>query len=163
MPVDAPPLRLNSGLVAIAWVKSIPAVQALADQPPVGRSLPAGNPPPWVANATGFIQLTTVGGTPHPDYALRRPVVQLQAWAGKNSSKLGPWDTAGRLAEIVLEAIYTEHLARAVLQPRVGTKVYQAAQIIEVNARSEPREITGDPSGYARMMFQFELNWVIVP
>jgi hypothetical protein len=149
---------LNNDLVAIAWVSRIPAVAALATQPPVGGSVPA-DATSWAA--TGFIEVLTTGGSPDPEYRRRRPVVTAFCWAVKIGSKKPPWSAAGRLAEYIFDACYTEHLTHALITPVAEGITYPTAQIQEVNAPlSEPRKVPNDPAGYARYMIDFEMMWV---
>jgi hypothetical protein len=157
--MTAPALTLNSDLVAQSWVRRIPAVVALAGVPPVGMTVPAGENPSWAA--TGFIQVLVVGGSSHPDFELRRPVVSIMTHAVKVTSKEPPWNVAGRLAEYVFKACYDfDRAHNGSLEVVAGTRQYPNAQIIEVNALSEPRAVPGDPAGYARYMFDLQLEWV---
>lgn len=157
--MSAPAPVLNNGLVARSWISAIPLVAALtAPSPaPVGLTVPA-DPTSWADS--GFIQVLTTGGSPNPEYRLRQPVVTVITWATKIGSKKPPWATAGRLAEYVLAACYSEHQIREILAISAGGITYPSAQVIEVLALSEPREVPGDPAGYARYTFDFELLWV---
>lgn len=151
------PTVLNNDLVAQAWVRSIPRVAALATPAPVGMTVPA-DATSWAS--TGFLQVMTTGGSPHPDFPYRQPVVTVFGWGVSLGGKKPPWDVAGRLVEYVLTACYDEHAVKRVLAVTAGGQTYPDAQIIEVNARSEPRPVPGDPAGYARYMLDVEIGWV---
>lgn len=156
--MSAPAPVLNNSLVAQSWVRQIPLVAALATPPPVGLTLPA-NPASWAV--TGYLQVLTVGGSPDLDYPLHRPVVTVFAWATVLGSKKPPWAMAGRLAHYVFNACYAERtVIRKILSITLGGETYPPAQIIEATALTEPREVPGDPSGYARYQLDFELMWV---
>jgi len=156
--VSAPAPTLNSDLVAVAWVASIPRVAVLAASPPIAGSVPA-QPTSWAL--TGFLELLTTGGSPHPEYRQRRPVVTVFAWAVKIGSKKPPWSQAARLAEYVFDACYDEQLAHQLFPNITAEGVhYPTAQVQEISAISEPRKIPNDPAGYARYTFDFEMLWV---
>jgi hypothetical protein len=152
-------LVLNNDLVAMTWLRGVPAIAALADPAPVGSELPA-NAASW--STTGFYTVLTTGGSPHADFRLRRPVVTVFCWAVKVGSKKPPWEEAARLAEYVLAACYDEtaNSAHAALTPVIGGKTYPTALIKEINALAEPRKIPGDEGGYARYTVDVELLWV---
>jgi hypothetical protein len=156
--MSAPAPVLNNDVVAIAWVAAIPAVAALAAQPPVGATLPAGAPPSWAA--TGFLQVLTTGGSPHPDFPFRQPVATIFTWATRTGSKKPPWDAAARLAEYVFAACYAETPAHSRLVPVAGGVTYPPVLVKTANALSEPRKIPGDPAGFARYMLDIQLKWV---
>lgn len=157
--MTAPALVLNNDLVAMTWLRGVPAIAALATPAPVGSELPA-DATSWAA--TGFYTVLTTGGTPHADFRLRRPVVTIFSWAVKIGSKKPPWEEAARLAEYVFAACYDEtaNSAHATITPVIGTKTYPTALIKEINCLAEPRKVPGDDGGYARYMTDLELSWV---
>lgn len=155
--MSAPAVRLNNDIVAINWIKSIPLVAALATPPPVAATVPA-KAETWAS--TGFYEVPTTGGSPHPDFPYRRPVVTVFCWAVDLGGKKPPWGAAARLAEYLFDACYDETLVKKVLEITAGTEAYPAAQIIEVNCLAEPRKIPGEATGYARYMIDIQLGWV---
>jgi hypothetical protein len=159
--MTAPALVLGNDIVAKAWLRSIPRIAALNPaSPPVGMTLPAGDPPSWAD--TGFITVRTVGGTPHADFALRAPVFMVQAVAVKSrATKEPPWNVASRLAQYVFDACYDEALVHVDIPVVEGSRVYPDAHIVEITApATEPRPITNDPAGFARYTLDFEMRWV---
>jgi hypothetical protein len=145
--VSIPP---NSGLVAVAWTRGI-AASGPFDPSRVATKLPSDDAP----LALGFVQLTTVGGTPDIDIPARRPVVQVDAWAAGTNGGKPPAGRAWVLAEVVRLA--TEHTAyrRTIAMP----SGYDPARVMCVRAISEPREVLSDPGRYARVQFDMIIDW----
>lgn len=144
-------LRPNSDLVAQAWLRTIDEVVN------VGMTVP-DQESSWAAD--GFVQEMVTGGDPHPDFALRRPIVTCWCWAVKVGSRKPPWELAAGLAEAICQAAYDEAHVRVPLTITAGSKTYRSAIIKEVLVRTEPRPMPGDPGGRARYMIDLEFDWV---
>ena len=94
-PVPAGPYYPTSPLVAVAWLG-----QRVAGLAPgmVATRLPR-DLSTWAD--LGFVQATVVTGTPDVDVPIRRPLVQVDAWAHSPDGVKPPVNKAARLAELV--------------------------------------------------------------
>src|ERR1039458_9961053 len=80
-------------LVSMAWVGSI---DGLSPQM-VATQLPAVSQ--W--SATGFVTVSVVGGTPHPNLPLSQPVIQCDCYAVKPNSNKPNWLLAAAIASAI--------------------------------------------------------------
>lgn len=154
MPIaPTPPYPPTNALVAVAWLSQRVAE---LDAAMVATRLPR-DPATW-ADA-GFVQATVVGGTPDIDVPIRRPVVQIDAWAVTYSdgtiSQKPPVGKANRLAEAIRLATESpQAFGQAVMLPTN----YAGARVLSVYPISEPSEIE-DPAGYARLTMDLVFEW----
>jgi len=105
----------------------------------------------------GFVQASVVTGTPDVDVPIRRPLVQIDAWAHSPDGVKPPVNKAARLAELVRVA--TELPTAKYSTPVAMPANYAGAVVLSVWPASEPAEVTDDPSGFARITFDLELRW----
>lgn len=136
--------------VVIAWLKTLTGVPT--DK--IATSLPADNAS-WAPS--GFIQVTTVGGSPAVHVPVFNPVVQVDCWANNVDSQRPPWGKASSLAERIMWATY------AVTQPGrfdLGADVHQP-RLMSVYPLSEPRRIVSDPANFARVQFDLTVRWTL--
>lgn len=153
--MSAPVLKpVNSELVAVAWAKSIPGIPAGK----VATTLPPRNA--W--QSTGFVTVDAiVGGTPHPDVPLYRPVIQLSFWAARTGSSITPpWAEAFILSEYVKRATEVDSLYRsAVLEIPFG---FEQALVRDVTVTIENRRHPiPSAESYARVTMDVLLEWTI--
>jgi len=149
-----PTLRPNTDLVVQAWLASIPGLPGQQ----IGPQLPEDNST-W--SASGFIQTTTVGGTPNAYYRLAKPVLQLDFWAVNPTSAKAPWGKANSLAEIVRAATYDPTSFEQVLA-LPGS--YAPARLMSAYFLDEPRRVYGatqDLAAYARYTVNCQLVWTV--
>ncbi|MFE7237186.1 hypothetical protein [Streptomyces sp. NPDC057580] len=140
----------NTELVAVAWLSSAAGIEAGQ----VATTLPT-DASAWEAN--GFVHVVgAVGGTPKLDFALREPVVQVDAYAVNTSSGKPPWGRAASLMELIVAATYDEAGLQRVLTLRPG---YPQARVLTAHFASEPRRMPGDDSSYARYQADLALHW----
>lgn len=157
-PLPVGPYPPNNELVAVAWLGQRVAGLLPAS---VGTTLPV-DITKWAD--TGFLQVSALpGGLPDVDVPLRRPILQLDAWATANTSGTAssikpPWNLANRLVELVrlaTEAGQTGYYGKPVTMPaNYGPARVQAAYLV-----SEPRRVNDDPSGYARFTVDLAIDW----
>jgi hypothetical protein len=134
--------------VTTAWLAGVTGV------PAAGGDLPTDNTT-WAAS--GFAQVTTVGGTPDVDVPLRRPVVRVSCWACRTpADDTPPWGQAEALAEAIADATWSAGVGRTVTLP-TG---YRSARVLSVVVVGEPRRIPSDPAGYARVDLDLSVDWV---
>lgn len=141
----------NTELVAKAWLQTLPGV-------PVGQintTLPTDTSK-WAA--TGFIQITSVGGNPGLYSPMRMPVVQLDFWAVSPSSEKAPWGKANNLAETVVAGCYIRELQEKIVD--LGS--FGKAFVREAFPLTEPRRIPDEQSDYARYQADFHFFWTAV-
>lgn len=155
-PIPAGPYLPNSGLVAQAWLGQ--RVDGLTPSM-VAAALPR-DVTAWADQ--GFVQATIVPGTPDMDTGARAPLVQVDCWAvalnaGAVSTK-PPVYRAWRLAELIVRA--TENDRQSFGLPVVLPANYLPARVQSVRPVTEPSEVPGDPSGYARITLDLALDWV---
>lgn len=147
-------LHTPTDLVAVAWVKTIPGI--VVDG--VATQLPADETQ-WAAN--GFIVVpTAIGGTPHPNMPIRRPVCQVECWATMPGSDKLPWGLASNLAMTVIAATYDRTTFGRALNIDAGGVTYPTARVLAATALTEPRRIWSDVGDYAGFTFDLSLTWV---
>lgn len=151
MSLPAGPYLPTSPVVAVAWLRSRAGIVAGQVATKLPRELAT-----WAE--LGFVQATIVPGSVDDDLRIRRPLVQVDAWAHSPEGVRPPVGKAARLAELVLKATETseQEYGRAIdLGPN-----YLPARVLAAHSPTEPSEVEGDPSGFARVTFDFVLNWV---
>lgn len=155
LPTPPPPVA-NNDLVTMAWIRTIPGV----DFNQVGTTLP-GDASKW--SAAGFIQITSVGGSPHPDIPTHRPVMGIDTWAvgvsqtGEAGGK-PPWGKANALAEMIRAGCYRNTELGVI--PLNAPGLY--ARVQSVMPTTEPFRMPGDDARYARYHLDLQLIWVDV-
>lgn len=143
--------KANTELVAVAWLSSATGIEAGQ----VATTLPS-DAAAWETN--GFVHVVgAVGGSPQLDYALREPVVQVDAYAVNLSSGKPPWGKAASLMELLVAATYDEAGLQRVLTLRPG---YPQARVLTAHLMSEPRRMPGDDASFARFQADFVLHWI---
>lgn len=142
-------LHPTNELVAVAWLKG---VTGLGDR--VATELPSDNTS-WAAS--GFVQVTAIGGTPEATMPVARPAISVDCWAVNADTGRPPWGRANQLAEYVRAAVH-DHTAtpRAVTMPAA----YAGARVLTAYMLNEPRRIRTDPADYARFNFDLHLSWI---
>lgn len=153
--MSAPLLKpVNNELVAVAWAQSIPGI-------PAGRV--ATTLPPlekWVD--TGFVTVSAVvGGTPHPDAPLYRPVIQFGFWSARGgSSTTPPWGVAFTLSEWVKRAceVDSPHRSKVLTIPLD----FEQALVRDATALTENRRHpVPSAESYAHVIMDVQLEWTI--
>lgn len=141
--------RPNSELVAIAWLKGVPALPTGQ----VGTTLPADE----TKYPNGFLQVAGVGGSPKANVPVRRPVVRVSCWMPTSSKPR--FGEAANLAERVIEATFGAdghgQTGRVVFP---GPGDYMPARVMSIFPVSEPTRVP-DPAGMARYDVDLELHW----
>lgn len=145
----------TSTIVCRAWLRSV-----LRAEVGVDRKLP----PEADANMRtyGFVVVMGVGGSPDIDVPLRRPVAGLRCWVAPPAAdnSIVQWNAAERLAGWVIAAAYAHPVIGATVDPRaLGLGSYRPARVHTVIPVSEPREAPDDPSNYAGIDIDIQLNW----
>lgn len=152
--MSAPLKPVNSELVAVAWAKSVPGI-------PAGK-VATVLPPLDAWQATGFVTVDgVVGGTPHPDVPIYRPVIQFGFWAaGSGSSITPPWGAAFILSEHLKRACEVDSLYRSsVLSIPHG---FEQALVRDATALTENRRHpVASPESYAHVIMDVQLEWTI--
>lgn len=139
-------LLANTELVALAWLKeTFPAGG-------VGTILP--NDATW--SASGFTQVTALGGSSDQYLAFVHPVIGIDCWAFKAGSNKPPWGKANNLAETIRRACIKARPHRVTL----GNN-YPQAQFYTAQMLTEPRRVP-DAANYARYNFSVAFHWAPV-
>jgi hypothetical protein len=143
--------RATTDLVAVAWLKGVAGI------PPgsVATTLPSDTSA-WAAS--GFVQVTCVGGSPEPHMPLRVPVVSVDCWAVNPNSGRPPWGKAATLAELVRDGTLAGDAGRVVTLPVGGL----SARVLSAWALTEARRILDDDASYARYSLDVSLAWVAI-
>ena len=142
-------LRASTELVAVAWLKGI-----VGDI--VATNLPRSNAT-WAAS--GFVTVTTVGGTPNLYVPMRAPVIAVSCWAVNPDSNRPPWNKAAYLAEQIQAGCYDTTGTPRLLTLPAG---YPNARVLSAYSTYEPRRVPDDEASYARLDMGLTLNWVEV-
>lgn len=137
----------SNDLVAVLWLGTLGL-----DADDIGTSLPA-NPALWAAR--GYVQATTVGGSPAVHVPMRAPAVQLDAWCCRPDSEQAPWNRAASLAGAIVDATYSQTRPVDLDMP----SDYKGVRVHSVYPLSEPRPVTGDEAGFARVQFDALFHW----
>jgi hypothetical protein len=154
-------LPATNELVAVAWLSQ--RVAGL-DASMVATQLPQ-DIDSW--REKGFVQVQAIpGGSAMIDVPqIRRPILQVDAWAtnstsAKSSTKV-PWGRANSLIELI--RIATEDAAQVgfygaplALPSQFGPVRVQAVYF----AYTEPTRVLGDPNGFARYTLDLAIDWV---
>lgn len=149
------PFLPHGELVAQAWLRGVWGVPANG----VGTTLPKDNST-W--EASGFVQIETVGGSPNVDVPVYRPVISIHCWANKANSSQPPWGKANQLAEQIRIAGYGSVDSYAPPERVVALAPnFQNARVMAAYALTEPRRINSDEARYAH--YQFDMQFVYVP
>lgn len=147
------PFLPTNELVATTWMSE--RVAGITSSM-VATSLPS-DPTKWADN--GFIQLQSIPGA-RADIDLpqaRRPILQADFWATVPGSAKPPWHLVARLFELVRLGIETQTYGRPLTTLPAG---YLGARVQAVYFLDEPARVNDDPSGYARLTADLEVDWV---
>lgn len=142
--MTAPAVMASHTEVALAWVKSV-----------VGSNVATSLPKPESWSTSGFVTVMIVGGASNADIPMRRPVVSVDVWANSPQSNTPPWGKANSLAEAIYAATYAA-------TSDTLTVAGQDVRVFSVYPVSEPIRVPDDQAGYAHVMFNLELSWVVL-
>jgi hypothetical protein len=155
------PLYSNDELVTIAWIASIPGFTTAM----VGTQLPAdvnadGTVAAWLA--TGYVTVSTVGGTPDDMLPVHRPVMEVKCWAAVPGSNKPPWMAARALASAIGLATWDRYSIARRLTPELNGVAYPVAVVQTAYFTQAFRRIYDDPGDYACYQADLALQWVTV-
>ena len=155
------PLVATDRLVAIAWIATIPGLNAGMAGPSLPEDANAdGTPADWVKAGLGYASAAVVGGNPSPDLPVGNPVVQVDCWAVEPGSNLPPWGTADRLAQTIVRATWDRVTIARPLRISVEGVAYPDAAVQSAYVLSTPRPIFDDAGDYARISLDLQLHWI---
>ena len=138
-------LYANTELVAMTWLAET------FDPNMIATNLPEDNST-W--SASGFVQVTAMGGGSNSDVPMMHPVVSIDCWASPPvTSNRPPFRLAANNAERIRRAVYLLRPHKLTLP---GT--YPKAQLYTADIITEPRRIP-DPSSYARYNMAVAMYW----
>lgn len=160
MPIPAGPYLPTSALVAVGWLGTrVPGLTPGMVATKLPRELTD-----WAD--LGFVQVTMIPGSFDVDGGIRHALAQIDCYAatmaadGTPSAK-PPVGKATRLAELIVRAT-EDDVQRATVgfgKPVALPAGYLAARVLTAYPRTDPAEVAGDPSGYARVTFDLALDW----
>jgi hypothetical protein len=134
--------------VAAAWLAGLPGFSTAM----VGTELPDGTA--WAS--TGFLVVTTVGGSSEVHIPLEHPRVSVQCYAVSPDTGVPPWNAAGNLAAAIGAACQApasvEHLLTL---PNCD----QGARLLSAYTTTIPRRTYGDVGDYACVVVELALHW----
>lgn len=144
-------LRPTTELVAVAWTAG------LFDEPIVSTTLPKPSSDQTISwTDTGFVVVSTVGGTPNWYHPMRDPVVSVDCWAVNPHSAKPPWGKANNLAETILAGcLDVPNIPRLLTLP--GD--FPSARVLTAYPLGEPQRVRDDQASYARYNFPLALMW----
>ena len=142
-------MAITNTQVVEAWLKTIDSVPDSL----VGPTLPSDNST-W--GASGFYQVTTVGGTPNPDLGIKEPVVAISCWAAVAEGSHAPTNRAESYATDIRNAAMSARTMRLTIG---ATTVF----LLGVNAVTEPLRVPDVRTNYARSDVQVQVWWEVLP
>lgn len=134
--------------VAVAWLASLAAFSAGM----VGTVLPDGTG--WAT--TGFLVVTTVGGSSDVHIPVEHPIVSVQCYAVDPDTGVPPWFAAGNLAAALGAACFAPTGVQQVL---ALPDCDQSARVLSVYTTGQSRRSYADLGDYACVVQQLTLNW----
>ena len=137
----------------MSWVASIPGFSPQM----VATQLPAVSQ--W--SSTGFVTVSVVGGTPHPDLPLSQPVIQVDCYAVKPNSNKPNWLMAASLASALRYACWDRVTFPRLLSISSNGKAYPSAAVRSAYMTIQPRRVYADPGDYARYSTDIALVWAM--
>lgn len=141
----------NSEKVGMTFIRSL--LNGIA---PVASVLPDSKS--WAS--TGFVQVYSVGGSPHVDIPKYQPVLTIDCWAVGVSGN-PDWGKANQLAEVIRHKLQSSVAAFYGDGLDMGPNM-KDARVLSAWLVTEPRRITGDNNDHARFTMDLELHWVDV-
>lgn len=152
MSIAAGTLHPTNELVGVGWLRQVTGLDGI-----VATSLPADQST-WAAS--GFVELTAIGGTPNPELPVASPVYSVDCWATSPNSGQLPWGKANQLAEHIRAGVH----AHSSIRRRVTTPAaYADAVVMDALMLTEPRRIRDDPADFAHYTADLQLWWFEVP
>lgn len=143
----------STELVARAWILSLPDVPAGT----VAATLPAPVDGHYPWEATGFYTVTPAGGTPHVDIRVRRPLVQVDAYATKYGSQRPPHGRAAAMLESIVNSCWDDDGDHAHdLDVKTG---YYRVRVYAVSCAREPQRLYGDEQSLAKYSADLQFHW----
>jgi len=147
-------IHATNDLVAVQWLRTLPTL--VADV--IATQLPSDETK-WAANGAVVVP-AHVGGTPHRNMALRRPVMQVETWGTVPGSDKLPWGIPNQLCEQIRAGTYDRTSFGRALFITAGSVQYPLARVKSARFLTEPRRIWSDAGDYAGYLFNLELQWV---
>lgn len=144
----------NSELVGVAFIGTITGLSPGM----VATTLPADDQA-W--SGTGFVTVAVVGGSPHPDLAVRNPVMQVDCWAVKPGSGKPPWWKANAIAETIRNAAIQRTGVNRLLAITANGVTYPSAVVQAAWLVTEPRRRYADAADYALYSMDVAMTWTV--
>jgi hypothetical protein len=153
------PLAADDELVAAAWIASIPGFTPAMAGPVLPPDIgPDGNAAPWVS--TGFVTVTTVGGSPDPLLPRHEPVMQVECWATVLGSNRPPWQLVKALGMAITRATWDHSTLNRLVTPAVNGVTYPSASVQGARMLTTWRRGYSDAADYARVTADLWLSWI---
>lgn len=144
-----PILKASTELVGVAWIAGVNGINSSM----VGTTVPRDNET-WAAS--GFLQVTSVGGARQPHIPVVEPAVRVHAWAFNKNSTRPPWGKASNLMELLCAGTYADNAIRTVDLP--GD--FPSARVISTYVIGEPQRVPDDEGSYAHYYADLQMHWV---
>ena len=126
---------------------------------------------------TGFVRVSTIGGTPDAYMPLEQPVVSVDCYAVNgswtrspqspsgtpgtfNPSNKPPWDRATQLAQRIRAGALAAQYSGSARQVVPGPAGYAAATVASAYLLTQPRPLYGDAASYARVHLELMMRWI---
>lgn len=140
----------NTEKVTAAWLATLPGITSAM----VGGTVPSNNGT-WAAS--GFIELSGLGGNADLDFPVDHPIVNLKFWTVDPDSGLPPWNRAADLGEIVKDGCLSNGVGVILDLPTSD----QNARILSVYMKQTPRRMYGDVGDYACFVAELAVHWAV--
>lgn len=149
MPKPAPPYLPTAALVGVAWMRQ----RTRLNPGQVATSLPADQEG-W--KSSGFV---TINALPSRSADIDLPQRRLSMLTADCWAIKGQWNLANQLAEIIRQATEAQlHGQQLTVAPD-----YLDARVQSLYLVTEPRVVRDDPSGFARLTFDVQCDWLVAP
>lgn len=134
----------SNELVLMYWLKSRPTLPTNS----ISTTLPKGTT--WAAS--GFIQVSGVGGSSNAYMPVHSPVMSVDTWANVANSERPDWEKASTLMENIRWELYQSDVRRA-----VQITGYYTAFVSSVVPVGQPRRVPSD--NYAHLSMDIRVDW----
>ena len=137
--------------VCIQWLKTLDGIPSDG----VGDRLPQDNST-W--EASGFITVEAISGSPDIYLPEKHPIFHLLFWANRANSQRIPWGKANNLAELLIRACEVDNHTRYFGHLTMPDP-YENVRVLSGYALTEPRKVTADEGRFACYEMDFQMHW----
>lgn len=143
----------TSELVAVAWLKGLDALHGFVATEVPGRA--EDGTYSW--SQYGFVEVSSVGGSPDLYLPVQEPVLSLDYWAVNPDSLRPPWGKANQLHQVVRAGTLDAEDTPRLLTTMPGA--YNYAKVTAAWLLTDARRVKADEAGWAHYTADLQLRW----